>query len=159
MRICQTAGTRASRCAIVAICVAAGLASHGAASIASARESSPLPVRWAAAPGSYITEIQVADVHTAGSDCVKKYRWKPKLRRACLGEVASPPVVSVEEAKSLARTLAGQSLDVPPRSLVGLYPLPASFDELGRPPACVRPSQPHTPERLEALAEAFPCGD
>ena len=63
----RTAGTRTSRYVIGAICVAAGLASHGTASIASASEPPLLPARWTAAPGSDVAEIQVADAHAVAN--------------------------------------------------------------------------------------------
>ena len=126
MSFCRTAGTRTSRCAIGAICVAAGLASHGAASLASASEAPFLPVRWTAAPGSDVTEIRVADAHTAANaegatqpdpECLKKHRWQPKLRAACQSEGASPSVSSLDEAMDVTAEFSTPLFVLPNRSI------------------------------------------
>ena len=98
MNICRNAGARTSWCAIGAICVAALLVGYGTVSAASESDSPLLPVRWTAAAGGDIREIQVADAHTAANtegatqpdpECLKKYRWQPNLQKEKCGNAAA----------------------------------------------------------------------
>ena len=98
MRHFRTAIPREFRYAVGAICVAVGLVGHGMIADAWAGTSFSPSEPTAAAPGGDTAEIRLADSHGAANaegatqpdpECLKKYRWQPKLREEKCGTAAA----------------------------------------------------------------------